>query len=168
MTSLVAAVPFVRIEGAPDPSAFALQVALDFAEEWHARLTWTPGTSGLAALELRAPLPGEHAEGGGLPRIRITPQRGVRGAVEALSEVKVEDDVVDAAFVIHADDPALLVAAVPELKALAPMAARVTVDGEGLHVRFEDLAADAVAAAVEGALSLWHRTHFFLLSASSL
>src|SRR6476619_5142499 len=109
---VVKALSFVTVvDAAPE----GLTLRLSFSDR-DAKLTWTSLPDGtLAELSLKGALPSaENAS-----TISLRPQRGIARNVEAaVSEIHVDDEAVDAAFVIHGDEPALLVAALPELRAL--------------------------------------------------
>ncbi|HEY4220120.1 MAG TPA: hypothetical protein VGO62_02230 [Myxococcota bacterium] len=97
---------------------------------------------------------------GALPKadgtLRLRPQRGVVAALDALREIHVDDAEVDAAYVIHGTDPALLLACVPELRALAGHDTTVDVSDTAISVRCAEK-----ESALIGALALWHRAAFF-------
>ena len=99
-------------------------------------------------LECRLP-PGEG-------RLVLAPERGLGGAVAALSEIEVDDQAVDDAWVIRGDGPALLLALVPALRALARAAPAIEVKDELLRVGFaRPVALVELGAQLHGALALW-------------
>jgi hypothetical protein len=153
MRSLVDILPAVTFVTPLATSPAQAQVALPWPEDQRATVT-------LAPVGLTATLP----EGGAA---RLTPQRGVVGALGALREVKVDDDAVDAAWVIHSDDAGLILALVPELRALAPFSPSIDVQRGAMTIRFDaDPTDDRLAAAVEGCLALWHRAVFFRMQSA--
>ncbi len=103
----------------------------------------------------------------GQGRLVLTPERGVSGAMAALREIEVDDGTVDDAWVIRGDGPALLLALVPALRALAPTAPTIHVEDELLRVRF-DRAVPLVelGSSVHDALALWERAASFRLGAA--
>jgi hypothetical protein len=147
----VRALSFVEIESSEPASVV---VALSMTSE-HATLTWRDG----GEVRMTASLPA----GSDDARVTLRPQRGLRNVEAALHEIHVEDEAVDAAWVIHGSEPALLLAAVPELRALARFEPSVDVDGAKLTVAFARIDdADAIAVA----LALWHRAAFFRMGVS--
>jgi hypothetical protein len=143
----VRALTFVEVES---ESAETAIVALSMTSE-HATITWA------AELAIAASLP----EGDG--KISLKPQRGIANVEAALGEIHVHDEAVDAAWVIHGSEPALLIAAVPELRALARFAPSVDVDRTSLTISFGHV---DDASAIAAALSLLHRAVFFRMGVS--
>ena len=100
-------------------------------------------------------------------RLVLSPEKGVTGSVAALSEIEVDDAAVDDAWVIRGDGPALLVALLPVLAPLAPVAPNIEVGAELLSVRFRrPVALVELGARVQQALALWERIASFRLAAT--
>lgn len=139
------------VEQTSAPTADAIAVQLQFTElagnvRWDARSLEVDGAVPLVERTLK-----------------LRPEKGVAGAVEAVGEIEVDDPAIDAAWVIRGDDVALLVHMQPELRALADLAPSVDVAHGKVTIKFEKLdAADQNAKrALEGALAIWHRVAFF-------
>lgn len=103
----------------------------------------------------------------GAGQLALAPERGMGGAVAALREIEVDDTVVDDAWVIRGDAPALLVALLPALRALAHAAPTVTLDADSLRVTFAlPIPHLELGTHVHQALALWERVASFRLSAA--
>lgn len=148
---LIRDIAFVTVMGGA-PQADHLKVQLQFTE-LEAVVCW----SSPAALEIEGAVPLVDRT------LRLRPERGVGGAVEAVGEIEVDDKVIDAAWVIRGDDAALLVHMQPELRALADLAPSIQVAHENVTIKFEKLAHENEKRAIEGALSVWHRVAYFRL-----
>lgn len=95
-------------------------------------------------------------------RLSLRPERGLGGAVAALSEIEVDDPAVDDAWVIRGDGPALLLALVPALRALAGGAPTIEVGEERLRVTFtRPVALVELGAVLHAAFALWERAVAF-------
>jgi hypothetical protein len=136
-------------------TADSVAVQLQFTElTGHVR--W--GVSGPMTLEIEGAVPLVERT------LSLRPEKGVAGAVSAVGEIEVDDDAIDAAWVIRGDDAALLVHMQPELRALADLAPLVDVAHGKVTVKFVKLAHENEKRALEGALSVWHRVAFFRLA----
>ena len=95
--------------------------------------------------------------------LKLRPEKGVVGAVEAVGEIEVDDKEIDAAWVIRGDDAALLVHMQPELRTLADLAPSIDVAHGKVTITFTKLdgADENAKRALEGALAIWHRVAFF-------
>jgi hypothetical protein len=99
-------------------------------------------------------------------RLRLSPERGLSGAITALGEIEVHDPVVDDAWVIRGDGPALLLALMPALAPLAADAPEIAVEETSVRIRYgRPVASTALAERVHAALALWERAASFRLAA---
>lgn len=99
--------------------------------------------------------------------LMLSPEKGVGGAVAALSEIEVDAPAVDDAWIIRGDGPALLVALVPLLVPLATTAPKIDVEAERLLVRFvAPVPLVSLGDRVHQALALWERVASLRLNAS--
>ncbi len=90
--------------------------------------------------------------------VSLTPERGLRGTMAALREIELGDPVVDDAWVVRGDGPALLLALAPALHPLAPHAPSVTVDDTVLEVTFgAPVPLAALGARLHEAFAVWGR-----------
>lgn len=123
----------------------------------------------LSVDELKGAATGLMLEGqlpAGAGRLVLTPEKGIGGALAALSEIEVDEPSVDEAWVIRGDGPALLLSLVPVLVPLAAAAPRIEVSEDLLRVRFtQAVSALALGAPVRQALALWERAASFRLGA---
>jgi hypothetical protein len=142
-------VSFVEQKGAP--TADFIWVQLQFTE-LEGKVRWESNT---LAVEGAVPLVER--------TLTLRPEKGVAGAVSAVGEIEVDDDVIDAAWVIRGDDAALLVHMQPELRTLAELAPSIDVSHAKVTVQFAKIDARDPNAkrALEGALAIWHRVAFF-------
>ncbi|MBI1945067.1 MAG: hypothetical protein HYS27_05190 [Deltaproteobacteria bacterium] len=95
-------------------------------------------------------------------RLSLTPERGLGGAVAALSEIEVDDKTVDDAWIIRGDGPALLLALVPALRPLAMRAPTIDVGEETVRIAFpRPIALVELASTLHAGLVLWERAVAF-------
>ncbi|MCC7074419.1 MAG: hypothetical protein IT383_24140 [Deltaproteobacteria bacterium] len=120
--------------------------------ELSGRVALDDGDGDVRGLRLEGQLPA------GPGRVTLTPERGLAGAVAALREIELGDALIDDAWVVRGDGPALLLALAPPLRALAPHAPTVTVDGEVLRVSFgAPITRAELGTRLHEAFALWER-----------
>lgn len=122
-------------------------------------LAFTELTGQVAVAHLRDGVSGLCLEGqlpAGPGRVALTPERGLAGALAALREIELGDLVIDDAWVVRGDGPALLLALAPALRALAPSAANVTVVDQQVRVAFgAPIERAELAARLHDAFAVW-------------
>ena len=160
MQLLLAAVQASTLAADVQASGDAVACTLPFSE-----LTATVHAQGIdevvRGLTVEARVPA------GEGRLELTPERGLGAAVAALREIEVDDATVDNAWVIRGDGPALLLALLPALRALALAAPVIHVEGEQLKVAFDrPVALIELGGRVHDALALWERAASFRLGAA--
>lgn len=145
--------PFVSVL---DEGPLRVTVTLVFTE-LQATIAWS-SPEAPRQLTLQGALPA--AEGATLS---FRPQRGLGGALEAIGEIELDDEAVDAAWVIRGNDAGLVLQLLPELRALATLAPAIVVEPAAVAVSYHELSLENAQRAVEGALAVWHRIAFFRL-----